>query len=167
MATFIIPILGVNTLPDTSGNVYPEVYSNQATNDRWPFLTYTFEDTATRIGLAGMFRVPKNFASAAKIRIEWTAAATSGDVVWDFDYRAVGGDNAESMDQTGQQQQVTAPDTAPSAVHNRLSFTMDLTDANLAIDDLVEFVFYRDGAHASDTMTAAAILFGLYFQYSD
>lgn len=166
MATIRIPILGHATKPGTSGSVYTASYDEFATNDVWDRLVTVFADTATRIGLAGGFEVPKNYVGTPSIVVEWTSTATSGNVVWDFDYRAVGGNDAESLDQAGTQESVTVTDAAPTAAHNRLEASMALTAGNLAADDMVEFELFRDGA-ASDTVAASALLFGLYFQYND
>lgn len=167
MTTHIIPILGVNTIPDTSGSVYLEPYDLKATNDVWKFLVFIFADTSTRIGLRGLFRVPENYVGTAKIIVEWTATVTTGNCVWDFDYRAVGGNDTESMDQAGTQESVTVTDAAPTAANRRLNAEMALTSANLAAGDLVEFELFRDGTDGAETLAAAAIMFGAYFSYSD
>lgn len=167
MATHRIPVLGWATVPDTSGNVFFEPYTVKATNDVWGRLVAIFNDTATRLGLRGGFTIPKNFVGTPKIIVVWTSTATSGDVVWDFDYRAVGGDDTESLDQAGTQEAVTVTDTAPGAAHRRLEASMSLTAANLAVDDEVEFEIFRDGAAAGDTMAAAAIVFQVLFEYAD
>ena len=153
-------------MPDTSGNVFFEPYNVKGTNDVWDRLVAIFNDTATRLGLAGGFVVPKNYVGAPAIIVVWTATAITGNVVWDLDYRAVGGNDTESLDQVGTQESVTVTDAAPGAAHRRLEASMALTAANLAVDDEVEFEFFRDGA-AADTMAAAAILFSLLFEYSD
>src|SRR3990172_7069398 len=90
--------------PDTSGNVFFEPYDIKATNDVWKFQVAVFNDTATRLLLHGKFTVPKNYVGTASVKIVWTSTAVSGNCVWDFDYRAVGGDDAESLDQTGNQE---------------------------------------------------------------
>jgi hypothetical protein len=82
MATHALSILGANTVPDTSGNVFLEPYTLKASNDVWGFLVFIFSDTATRIGLRGMFRVPENYVGTAAIIVEWTSTATSGDDEW-------------------------------------------------------------------------------------
>ncbi len=167
MATHRIPILGFGTTPDSSGDVFFEPYSVKATNDVWDRLVAIFNDSGTRIGLAGGFAIPKNYVGAPKVIVVWTAAATSGDVEWDVDYRAVGGDDAESLDQSGTQETVNQNDTAPSAAHERMEASLALTAGNFAVDDEVEFELFRDGADAGDTMAAAAIVFGVFFEYSD
>jgi hypothetical protein len=167
MAVRRIPILGWPTIPDNSGNVFLEPYDVKATNDVWKRLVLIFADTATRIGLRYGFTVPKDYVGNPKVIVVWTATATTGNVVWDFDYRAVGGDNAESLDQAGTQESVTATDAAPTTAHFRLETALALTAANLAIDDEVECELFRDGADASDTMAAAAIVFAVLFEYTD
>ena len=166
MATHRIPILGWSTVPDASGDVFFEPYDVKATNDVWKRFVAIFNDTATRLGLRGGFTVPKNYVGSPKIIVPWTSTATAGNAVWDFDYRAVGGDDAESLDQAGVQESVSVTDAAPTAAHNRLEASMALTAANLAVDDEVEFEFFRDGT-AADTLAAAAILFNLLLEYTD
>jgi len=167
MATHRIPILGWGAVPDTSGNVFFEPYDVKATNDVWDRLVLIFNDTATRIGLRGGFTVPKNYVGSANLIVVWTSTGTSGDVEWDFDYRAVGGDDTESLDQAGTQESINGNDTAPSAANERMAASIAFTSANFAADDEVEFELFRDGTDAGDTMAAAAIVFAVLFEYSD
>lgn len=167
MATHRIPILGWATLPNSSGNVFFEPASIKQTNDQFPQMIAVFNDTATRIGLGGRFTVPKNYVGSAKLVVIWTSTAISGDVEWDFDYRAVGGDDAESLDQSGTQESVNLNDTAPSAAWERMETLITLTAGNFAVDDEVEFTLFRDGTDAGDTIAAAVCLFQLLFEYAD
>ena len=167
MATHRIPIIGWSAVPDGSGNVFIEPYDVKATSDVWDSLVLIFNDTATRLGFRGRFVVPKNYVGTAKIIVVWTSTATSGDVEWDFDYRAVGGDDSESLDQAGTQESVNLNDTAPGAAHRRLECLLALTSANLAVNDEVEYELFRDGTDAGDTMAAAAIVFSVLFEYAD
>jgi hypothetical protein len=139
----------------------------KATNDVWPALVAVFNDTATRIGLHGRFTVPKNYVGSAKLAVIWSSTATTGDVEWDFDYRAVGGDDAESLDQAGTQESVNLNDTAPGAAHRRMECLITLTAGNFAVDDEVEFTLFRDGTDGGDTIAAAVMLFALLFEYAD
>lgn len=167
MATHRIPILGWATKPDTSGNAFFEPYTIKATNDAWQRMVLVLNDTATRIGVHGGFTVPKNYVGAAKLAIVWTTTATSGDAEFDFDYRAVGGNDTESLDQSGTQESVNLNDTAPSAAHERLECLITLTAGNFAVDDEVEFGFFRDGTDGGDGIAAAVMVFSLLFEYSD
>lgn len=171
MATHRISIFGTLS-PDTTGEAYFEPYSILAANDVWKHLIARFgSDNAAqptvRHGFYGAFEVPQNYASAANLIVVWTATLTTGDVEWDFDYRAVGGNDIESLDQSGTQESVNANDTAPSAAYERMEVSIALTDGNFAIGDLVEFLLARDGTDAGDTMAGAAILHDVLFEYSD
>lgn len=88
-------------------------------------------------------------------------------MVWDFDYRAVGGNDTESLDQSGTQESVSVTDTAPGAANRRMEVSVNLTSSNLAAGDTVEFLFVRDGTDAADTMAGSAMLFGLEFIYDN
>lgn len=167
MATHRIPILGFGTVPDASGEVFFEPYNIKATNDVWKRIIGIFNDSATRNGLHGGFVVPKNYVGSPNIVVVWTATATAGAVEFDFDYRAVGGNDTESLDQAGTQESVNVSDNAPTAIHRRLEALLALTAGNLAIDDEVEFALFRDGTDAGDTMAAAALIFQVLFEYAD
>lgn len=165
MATFRIPILGFGTAPDDSGDVWFEPYDIKATNDVWKRLVGVFDDPSADEALYGGFTVPKNYVGTPKIVIVWTSTATSGTCKWSFDYRAVGGDDTESLDQDTAQQTVTCDDVAPSAIHERMEISTALTAGNFAADDEVKFILWRD--LTGDTMAAAALLFALIFEYTD
>lgn len=167
MPTYRLPILGHATNPDPGDTVYPEPFIILASNDVWAPLVFIFPDDSTRTLLHGVFAVPQNYNNNADVVIVWTATATAGDVEWDFEYRAVGGNDTESLDQAGTQESVNSNDTAPSAAYRRLVFTIALTDGNFAAGDTVEFVLARDGTDGGDTMAASAILFELFFEYDD
>jgi putative transposon-encoded protein len=167
MATHRIPILGWSTVPDTSGNVFFEPYTVKATNDVWGRFVVVFNDTSTRLGLRGGFTVPKNYVGGAKFVVVWTSTATSGDVEFDVDYRAVGGDDTESLDQTSNQESLNQNDTAPSAANERMEVSLTATAGNFAVDDEVEFELFRDGTDGGDTIAAAVMLFAVLFEYTD
>lgn len=165
MALHRLPILGVNTKPNDP--VFPEPYTVKATNDNWRHMGFIFPDTGSRDGLSGMFTVPKGYASQANLVIAWTSIITAGVLGWEFDYRAVGGDDAESYDQSTPQETILLTDNAPTSVNNRLVVIGALTDGNFSPDDDVEFELFRNGSGSIDTLVGAAILKRLFFQYSD
>ena len=165
MATKILPILGPATKPDASGDVFFEPYSVKATNDVFDQLVLIFNDTAAKDSIYGLFRIPQDYVDTAKILVEWSSTATAGDVEWDFDYRAVAA--GESMDQASVQESVNQNDTAPGSTDLRLTAELSLTDGNFAAGDLVPFFLSRDGTDGGDTMSAAAMVFGVYFSYAD
>lgn len=165
MATITMSIFG-GIQPDTSGSVSLTTLDVLATNDFFKPPILEFEDTATKIGAHGTFEVPENYVGTPVITPVWSSSATSGDAVWDFDYRAIGGDDAESLDQATAQEALTVTDAAPSASHERNKPTMSATGSNLAAGDTVEFIVSRDGASA-DTIAASIYLIGLLFTYND
>lgn len=166
MATHRIPMLGWQTVPDSSGNVFFEKADVKASNDVWDRLVCVFNDTDTRDGLHGAFNVPKNYSSSPKLIIVWTTTATgTNNVEWDFDYRAVGG--VESLDQAGTQETVNANSGDPASTDLRVELSISLTDSNFAPDDIVLFTLFRDGTDGGDTIAAAVQLVDLLFEYSD
>ena len=167
MSTRTIPIINWSAVPDTTGNVFVEQFDVKATNDQWKPLVFIFNDTATKIGFYGTFRVPDDYVGTAAILIHWTSTATTNNVVWQIDYRTVGGDDTTSLDQAGTEETPSVTDAAPTAALRRLTPSISPTSGNFAAGETVEFFFNRRGDSGSDTMAAAAILFGLFFQYSD
>lgn len=172
MATHRIPILGFGTTPDATGECYFEPYPILATNDVWDRLIARFGSSnavapTVRHGLHGGFVVPKNYVASPVIVFVWTATLITNAVVWDFEYRTVGGNDTTSLDQAGTEESVTVTDTAPTAAHSRLEATVALTAANFSVDDEVEFYLARDGVDAADTLAGSAILFSALFQYAD
>jgi hypothetical protein len=166
MAVYRIPILGfANPSGGTAGAVFAEPYAIKATNDVWNRMVWVFTDTATRDGLHAGFVVPKNYTGDPKFVVVWTSTVTTGNVVWDADYRTVAGDDANSLDQTSNEESVTVTDAAPGAAHRRMEATMPLTAANFVADDEVESALFRDGA-AADTLAGAVLLFQWLFEYT-
>lgn len=168
MATHQVSILGGQLKPDTTGDCFFEPFSIKATNDNFDHLVLIFNDTSTDVGVYGVFVVPQNYSTSPAIIPVWSATATTGNVRWQFNYRAIGGDDTESLDQTTFQETIEANDAAPSAIHERLTPSLSLTAGNLAAGDLVEFYLVREGSDTTnDTMSAAAMLHDLIFQYAD
>ncbi|KKL73892.1 hypothetical protein LCGC14_2070340 [marine sediment metagenome] len=174
MATHQISILGATTKPDTSGKVWMEPYSILATNDVWQHNIFRFDQDgnnnaqiSTRVGVYGIFTVPQNYVGSPIIIPVWTATVITGNCVWDFDYRAIGGNDTESLDQATAQESVTVTDAAPSAAHERLTPSLSPTAGNFAAGNTVEFLLVVDGTDASDTLAGARLLHNLIFQYGD
>jgi hypothetical protein len=169
MATLRLPILG-GAVPDTTGRAYFESYAVTATNDRWQHLVLALADPASAEahGVYGVFDVPENYAGTAKIIVVWSSLATSGaNVRYRFSYRAVGGDDAESMDQSSQDETVSVTDADSTTAHRRMVAEITLTSGNFVAGDTVEFQFERLDDSGTDTLAAVAIVHDLLFQYAD
>lgn len=173
MATHRIPILGFATRPDDTGEAFFEPADlNFGSNDLARQFVLGLGSAlaaapTVKHGVYGAFRVPKNYVGTAVVVIEWSATLISGDVVFDFDYNAVGGNDTESLDPAAWQESVTVTDTAPGTARRKLTATVSLTSANLAVDDIVEFFIGRDGVDAADTMAGRAYMFEATFEYAD
>lgn len=167
-------MLGSNILPDNTGECWFEPFSVLSINDRWPNGIFRFGSSnaaapTVRHGFYGSFLIPSNYVSTPVILPLWTASLTSGDVVWDLDYRIVGGNDTTSLDQSGEDEAVTVTDTAPGAAFRLLqpSFTLTAGNFSSSADKILQFFLGRDGAAGGDTMAGSAILHDLIFRYND
>jgi hypothetical protein len=174
MATHQFWIPAAAFAPDSSGKVWLEPYSILATNDLFKFLVMRFDEDGannaqltTKVTACATFHIPQNYVGTPKIYVAWSSTVTTGNSVWDVDYRAIGGDDAESMDQGTYQEALTVTDAAPSAAHERNIPSVSLTAGNLAVGDTVELCISADGVDAADTQASARILFGVIFEYAD
>jgi hypothetical protein len=166
MSTHRLPILGHAGLPDTSGDVFQEPFAIKLTNDQYAQLIWIFQDSNSVASLGGNFQVPQNYIDTANLVVVWTSTATSGTCTWDFDYRAIGGNDTETLDPSSDQQNATGTDTAPTTTGlKRMEFTIALTDGNFAIGDTVQFHLSRDSV--TDSMAADAVLVAAFFEYND
>lgn len=168
MATWRVPILGAATLPDTSGNVYPEPAAiNLQSNDRYPHITWVFADTSTRDKLGGLFEVPGDYVGSPAIVLVWATTVTSGNVRWEFDYTAIA--DAESSDPSADQESVGSTVAVPGTARLYKVTSVSLTAGNFAASDTVQFVIARDGAESgpADTAAASVYLANALFRYAD
>lgn len=164
MATHRLWIPATAFLPDSSGNVYPKPDSNDNSNDRFPHEILAFKDSGTRIGAFTTFAVPKNYVGTPKAYVVWKSTATSGDVVWDVDTKAVA--DGESLDPSTDDDAQTVTTTTPGTARLRKDSSVTLT-GTYAADDEVLLGVYRDGAQGADTLAAEALFEGVFFEYAD
>lgn len=169
MATQQVSMMG-GVVPDSTGRCWFEPFDVIATNDVWKNMVARFKDPTSGQfhGIYGVFTVPQNFVSAASVIVVWTSSATSNNCQFRLTYRAVGGDNSESLDQTSNQEQVTVTDAAPGAAFRRLTPAFTVTSGNFAAGDTVTYLLERgDTGTSVDTMAADAVVFDVLFSYSD
>ena|SRR3990167_1973204 len=164
MATHRLFILATAFLPDTSGNVYPKPSSIDDANDRFPHEILAFKDSGTRIGASTCFLVPKNYVGTPKGYVIWKSTATTGDVVWDVDTKAVA--DGESLDPSTDDDAQTVTTTTPGTARLRKDSTVTFS-GTYAADDEVLVSVYRDGVQAADTLAAEALFEGFIFEYAD
>lgn len=173
MATHTKEILGWQAKPDVSGAAtFEPANLFFGSNDlARPFVlslgTSISSEPTVKGGVFGCFDVPSNYVSTPLIVVVWSATLTTGTIVFDFDYTAVGGNDAETLDPAAWQESVTWNDEAPTTARRKLDASQSLTGANLAANDLVEFFFGRDGADGTDDLAGMGYVFSLKFQYND
>lgn len=167
MSDFYIPILGHGTKPDNSGNVYQEPHAiNFGSNDRYHQLLWVFKDTATKISLGTRFRVPKNYVGTPALILEWGTTVTTGNVLWDIDYKAIA--DGESADPSADDENATSGNIAVPATARLIKVTsIALTAGNFAQLDQVQMHISRDGVNESSGAAASIYLFDAYFKYAD
>ena len=165
MATHRVNILaGATVIPDSSGEVFPQPYVIVDTGAVVSPIVMVFNDTSTKDGLRGAFRVPENYVGSANLSIVFTANATSGNVI--FDWSVLPRSGVEDMGAAAARTSETVTKAGPTTAFLRTEADMSLTDADYAAGDEVLFELFRDGT-ASDTMAAAVLMFGAYFEYAD
>lgn len=160
-----IPLFNAYTNPDTGGNAWfqPNVVENSSTI--FGNMVAIASSTSAKTGFYGTFQVPEDFTSNPLACVIWSTQLTSGSVVWDFDYRSVGGNDTTSLNQGTFQESVTRTDTAPGAANRRMKSCMAVTAGNFAKGDTVEFYLARDGADGSDTLANGAQIYQSFFEY--
>ena len=163
MATHRLFIRAIGFLPDTTGNVYPKPGALDG-YDRFSNEILAFKDSGTRIGAVTTFLVPKNYVGTPKGYVVWSSIATTGDVVWDVDTKAVA--DGESLDPSTDDDAQTVTTTTPGTARLRKDSTVTFT-GTYAADDEVLVSVYRDGVQAADTLAAEALFEGFVFEYAD
>lgn len=167
-----VNLFGFATRPDDTGEAFFEPANiNFGSNDLARGMVLALGSAlagqpTVKHGVYGRFEVPANYVDGAQVRVRWSATVTSGDVVFDLDYNAVAGDDAESLDPSAWQESVTVTDTAPGTARRKLDAVLDLTDANLEPGDIVDLFLGRDGAAGGDTMAGRAYVFFASFEYA-
>jgi len=163
--------LGFATRPDETGECFFEPLDiNFGTNDLARQFAMALGSAlaaqpTVKHGVYGAFRVPKNYVGTAKLAIASAATVTTGNIVFDFDYRAIA--STETADPATWQESVTATQAVAGTARNLTETLITLTSGNFAVDDLVEFFFGRDGVDAADTMAGRCYVMGLSFEYAD
>ena len=153
-------------MPDTSGDVWGEPASILNTNTPFGDFIWIFEDSGNADDLFFSFGIPEDFKSNAFLRVIWTSSATSGDVDLDFLYRAVGGSDLESLDQSTAQRTISQTNlSAPSATRERMTTDFSMTDADLAADDTVKCALRR--LSNNDTMAAKLQVHEIRFYWDE
>lgn len=154
----------------TSG-VYAPSYDQVATNDLWDFPVLAFKKTTQKESAHAAFVLPVDFPAtlaAVDFEIQWTSVLTSGTVTFDIDYRIVGGDDTESLDEPTPQQGISAIDSAPSSVNRRMTQVIPASGANFssAGGKVLQLILSRDCPSETSGIAGEVIVVGLTMRAS-
>lgn len=164
MATHRLHFLDV-LQPDSSGNVYWKPSTIDDANDRFPHPVLAFSDSGTKAKATGRLYVPKNYVGTAKIGLRWKTTATTGNAVFDVEYKSIA--VAESLDPSTDDEALTVTDGAAWTARLANDAEVTLTSSNLAADDTLLVDIARDGADAADTLAAEVQLVDAWLEYAD
>jgi len=162
MATRSIPILG-NAIPDSSGKVYWQPYSISDSGAVIDPQILVFTNSGTKDGARLSFFVPDNYVGSPVLIPKWTADATTGTLTWDWSLLSL--EDGEDVGGAATRTTETGTETKSGTAFLLQSHSITLTAGDYEAGDLVNAEIFRDSV--TDTMAAAALLFGLKFQYSD
>lgn len=155
-ATSTVSLFNGFTIPDTGGNSWVQPSTINAPASISGNMVYIASSTSAKTGFYGTIALPKNFASStSQIVVGWTATSTgTGNVVFDFDYRCVSGDNTTSLYQTSWQESTTTTVANPTTGGFRKKTIIDInTGYWCSAEDTMQFYIARDGADGADTST--------------
>ena len=109
------------------------------------------------------FRLPDDWVGAIDLKIFWKSTATSGNVVWQVQagFIADGGDFDAALNSA----QTVTDSTQGSASRYNTATLASLTLTGAAAGKWMHLRFFRDPAHASDTLGATASLLGIEMKY--
>ena len=173
MATAYIPLpaAALQPLDGSAGNEAPaaDYIQSSGTAPAPRSLRWGFDDTANE-HLCVTFRMPANYASAPVLKIDWYAAATSGDVVWCAELSAITESDAATPENKTGDTVNAVDDTVDGTTLELNQCSITLTNADsVAAGDLVMLVLYRDPENASgntDTLVGDAYLLGALLEYT-
>ena len=173
MATAYMPLTALNLSPldGSAGNEAPALDFVQSSGAapaprvaRW-----AFDDTANE-HVSVAFRMPGNYASDPVLKIDWYAAATSGDVVWCAELSAITESDAATPENKTGDAVNAVDDTVDGTTLELNQCSITLTNADsVAAGDLVMLVLYRDPEDASgntDTLVGDAYLLGASLEFT-
>ena len=111
----------------------------------------------------GNIKVPDDFVSFTKLELIWAASVGSGNMRWSFGSNYSASGEAANIHSDLPGEGVTA--IGGSDILNVQEPANPLTLSSLASGDYLGITFFRDGAHADDTINVAPSILGFLFTY--
>ena len=171
MATIRLPILGVQTIPDSSENVYIAPINSiltigAATRPPGAELAIVMPDPgAADEGFYGKFSVPKDYVGSPVLVIRGILSGTVGATTLQFGFQKRALADNEAFDGDYDAEVTAGATTSGWADEDVYEETISLTAGDFAVDDDVFFYLYRDGG--TDDWTGTFLCTGVFFEYSD
>lgn len=170
MATKRIPILGASTVPDSSGDCFPDAVVNQLSLASAPGNEMCFvmvdPNGGGDHGLYGKFSVPQDYSGSPVLVIRGIldGAPTTTAIAFGFQGKPLADD--EAYDAALATQDIASASSVSQSDEDVYEETITLTNLGTlaAADDVDFFFFIDDSVH---TFTGNFLLTGLFFQYAD
>jgi hypothetical protein len=168
--SLVLPI-GAARVPDGSAsNLAPAISAvkSSATAPSPYFLQAAFDAAGTE-QIMWPLRMPTNYLSAPILKVQWKAAAVTGDVRWEGRIAAyTPGTDSTSLDAKAFAAANNVTTTAGATTAQRVvESSITLTNADsLAAGDFAVVYLARLGADAADTMTGDALVVAVMLDYT-
>lgn len=130
---------------------------------RGSYRTVQLSDAATE-SCGWIFKVPDDFVSFTNVKIIWESTAASGNMYWRLSAQYAA--SSEAYTTHSDAPAIGATATGGFNILNVQESANALTLSSLASGDYVGIAMERQGGDASDTLNAAAHVFGLLFTYT-
>jgi hypothetical protein len=168
--TVLLPI-GAARVPDGSAsNLAPAIVAvKSSASAPAPYFLQAAFDAAQTEQIMWPLRVPTNYASGPALKVQWKAAATSGDVRWEGRLAAyTPGTDSTSLDAKAFAAANNTTTTAGATTAQRVVETsITLTNADsLTAGDFAVIYLARLGGDGADTMTGDALVVGVALDYT-
>lgn len=169
--TINLPISAALPASGATSNAAPELVTVESSgaSPKVRFWEARF-DSATNEHLWWAFELPSNYVGTPKVRLNWKANVTSGDVRWAAVVAAITPGDADTPNEKAPAAENAQATTVNATEARRLVATeITLTNADsMAAGDWVALCVYRDASDAGDTVNANdAELVSVAFTYAD
>lgn len=169
MATHDLPILGMSTKPDNSGDVYPSTLAAELTLGSAPgnelcMVLPTAATISADTGLYGKFTVPQNYVGTPVLVIEGVLDGAPASLVIAFGVQMKPLADDEAYDQALEAQAIASASSVGQADEDVYLETITLSNTFAVGDSVPFFFFIDDSVH---TYTGLFLLTGLFFRYAD
>ena len=167
MATHRLPIMGFGTVPDSTGECYSNVISNEVSlgTGLMKNLVMTLKDPSADTGFYGTFQVPQNYVGTPKIVVIGVLDGTVGATSVDFEFSYLTRVDNESIEAAWEENVTFNTGNTNGWTTEDLLEDSGSCSANFTAGDTVFFYFKRD--QGTDDFVGDFHVVGLYFEYAD